>query len=157
RLIVPRLALMIIALLTTAAADAAQKGDTFTFGDVDESLLAQVNLLDRKMASDGLVYSDSVLDDYLSQLGQSLLPAGGDSPASVIWKFRALRDPLANAFALPNGSIYVTTGLLGLLQDEGQLAGVLAHEITHVADRHGYLAVRSYRKKMVAMHVISAA
>jgi len=50
-----------------------------------------------------------------------------------------LRDPEPNAFALPNGSIYVTTGLLALLDNESQLAAIIAHELTHVMRRHTYM------------------
>jgi predicted Zn-dependent protease len=74
---------------------------------------------------------------------------------NVEWKFRALRDPVPNAFALPNGSIYMNTGLLGLLDDEDQLAAVLAHEVTHVTQRHTYLRNRSMRKKMLAINIIN--
>jgi predicted Zn-dependent protease len=74
----------------------------------------------------------------------------------VIWKFRALRDPVPNAFALPNGSVYVNTGLIALLDNESQLAAILAHEITHVLNRHAYLQNRSNRKKYLAMNIIAA-
>lgn len=65
-----------------------------------------------------------------------------------------MRDPTPNAFALPNGSIYVNTGLLALLDDEGQLAAVLAHEMTHVSRRHTYLQNRSVRKKILAINIL---
>ena len=69
--------------------------------------------------------------------------------------FRALRDPVPNAFALPNGSIYVDAVLLALLDDEDQLAAVLAHEVTHVSHRHTYLRNRSLRKKMLAINIMN--
>jgi len=61
------------------------------------------------------------------------------------------------AFALPNGSIYVNTGLVASMEDEAGLAVVLAHEITHVEKRHSYRQNRSIRKKAVVMDIISAA
>src|SRR5947208_3849184 len=66
-----------------------------------------------------------------------------------------MRDPIPNAFALPNGSIYINTGLLALLDDENQLAAVIAHEITHVSRRHTYLRNRSVRKKILAINIIN--
>jgi predicted Zn-dependent protease len=72
-----------------------------------------------------------------------------------VWKFNALRDSSPNAFALPNGSIYINTGLLALLEDEAQLAGVLAHEVTHVSRRHTYAQNRSMRKKILAINILS--
>ena len=64
---------------------------------------------------------------------------------------------MINAFALPNGSIYVNTGLLAILDNESELASVIGHEITHVMHRHAYLANRSMRKKMVAIDILQAA
>ena len=71
------------------------------------------------------------------------------------WQFHVLRDPIPNAFALANGSIYVNTGLLAVLENEAQLASVLAHEETHVLNRHAYLENRSYRKKALAANILS--
>src|SRR5690606_42162837 len=52
------------------------------------------------------------------------------------WSFGAVDDPTPNAFALPGGFIFVTRGLLGLMNSEAQLASVLGHEIGHVTARH---------------------
>jgi predicted Zn-dependent protease len=62
-------------------------------------------------------------------------------PEKVTYRFLVLREPMVNAFALPNGSIYITTGLLALLENEAQLAGILGHEA------HPYFENRSLRKK----------
>ena len=74
-----------------------------------------------------------------------------------MYRFSILRDPMVNAFALPNGSIYVNTGLLAAMENDGQLAAVLAHEITHVTDRHAYLQNRSVRKKLLAVNLLGLA
>ena len=63
-----------------------------------------------------------------------------------------LRDPAVSAFGLPNGTIYVTTGLLAALENDDQLAGVLAHEISHVMNHDGYEAMRQYRQKTLDPH-----
>src|ERR1051325_7106174 len=116
--------------------------EEFKFGKVDLELLEQVNLLDRRFERDGLVLTDETTNTYLERVGKSLLPRGLNLE-HVRWKFRALRDPVPNAFALPNGSIYVSTGLLALMDNESQLGAVLAHEMTHVLRRHTYLQNRS--------------
>ena len=72
------------------------------------------------------------------------------------WRFRILRDAQPNAFALPNGTIYVHSGLLAMLQNEAQLAGILGHEVTHVVNRHSYLENRSARKKMATANIFAA-
>src|SRR5215207_7601546 len=127
----------------------------FKFGEVDLEMLEQGNLLDLRFERDGLVLADEPPNAYLRRVGQSLIPRGLVLER-VSWKFRALRDPQPNAFALPNGSIYVTTGLMTLIDNESQLAAIIAHELTHVMRRHTYLHNRSNRKKFLTMNVMAA-
>src|SRR5256714_5336912 len=129
--------------------------EEFKFGKVDMDLLDQVDLLDRRFERDGLVLMDEATNQYLARIGDSLVPKGLVLE-HVKWKFRALRDPQPNAFALPNGSIYVTTGLMSLLDNESQLAAVLAHALTHVVRRHTYMFNRRNRKKFLTMNIMSA-
>src|SRR6266513_1797317 len=133
----------------------ASANEEFKFGTVDLELLEQVNLLDQRFERDGLVLEDEATNGYLARVGKSLLPRGLNLE-HVSWKFRALRDPVPNAFALPNGSIYITTGLLALMDNESEVAAVLAHELTHVMRRHAYLENRSNRKKFLTMNIIAA-
>ena len=129
--------------------------ENFKFEKVDLDLLEQVNLLDAKLVKDGLVLQDEAASAYLDRIGRSLIPKGL-TLENVNWKFRAVRDAQPNAFAFPNGSIYVTTGLLALMENESQLAAVLAHELTHVMRRHTYLFNRSNRKKFLTMNIMAA-
>jgi hypothetical protein len=75
------------------------------------------------------------LQNYISEVGQKLAsqPAAKDYPYS----FTLINEESINAFALPGGPIFVHTDLLKAADNEAQLAGVLAHEIAHVALRHG--------------------
>src|SRR5215212_9047795 len=77
--------------------------EEFKFGEVDLEVLEQANLLDVRLERDGLVLADEPANAYLRRVGQSLIPRGLELER-VSWKFRALRDPQPNAFALPNGS-----------------------------------------------------
>ena len=129
--------------------------EEFKFGKVDLELLEQVNLLDRRFERDGVVLEDEATNKYLFRIGQSLIPKGLVLE-NVSWKFRALRDPQPNAFALPNGSIYVSTGLLSLVDNESQLAAIIAHELTHVMRRHTYMQNRTMRKKFLTMNIMTA-
>src|SRR6266436_6077773 len=99
--------------------------EEFKFGKADLDLLEQVNLLDKRFEREGLVFLDEPSNAYLQRIGESLLPRDRNLD-HVIWQFRALRDPVPNAFALPNGSVYVNTGLIAWLDNESQLASVLA-------------------------------
>jgi predicted Zn-dependent protease len=127
----------------------------FKFGEVDIEILEQSNLLDARFERDGLVLADEATNSFLRRIGQLLTPRDLKLE-KVTWRFRALRDPQPNAFALPNGSIYVTTGLMTLIDNESQLAAIIAHEMTHVMRRHTYLQNRSNRKKFLTMNVMQA-
>jgi predicted Zn-dependent protease len=131
-------------------------GARFQFTKVDNNLRAEADALDALYEKQGLVLHDPGLQAYIDSAGNRVL---GDRPMpeKVTYRFLVLRDPMVNAFALPNGSVYITTGLLALLENEAQLAGILAHETAHVYERHAYLENRSIRKKTVASEVISAA
>ena len=149
------LALPVPGARLTVQTPASPPKEEFKFGKADLDLLEQVNLLDKRFEREGLVFLDEPSNAYLQRIGESLLPRDRNLE-HVIWQFRALRDPVPNAFALPNGSVYVNTGLIALLDNESQLAAVIAHEITHVLNRHTYLQNRSNRKKYLAINIIAA-
>lgn len=81
----------------------------------------------------GLV-EDAALTAYLDAVGQRL--AQQSPRQDVAYRFHIVDSPEPNAFALPGGYVYVTRGLLALANSEDELAGVVGHEIGHVAARH---------------------
>ena len=87
----------------------------------------------------GRLYDNPILVNYLNALGQRLVPP--DSPH--LYAFRLMLDPTPTAEALSTGTIDVSTGLVSLLDNEAQLAYVLAHEIAHVERNHMYEQVRN--------------
>jgi predicted Zn-dependent protease len=89
---------------------------------------------DREILAHFGVYEDSSLADYVEQIGQQL--AAVSELPNLDWHFRILNSPVVNAFALPGGYIYVSRGILAILNSEAQLAGVIGHEIGHVTARH---------------------
>ena len=82
----------------------------------------------------GLIIDDPEINSYIQEVGQRLV-AQTDQPDQA-FNFFVIRDPSINAFALPGGFIGINSGLLLATDDESELAGVLAHEITHVTQRH---------------------
>lgn len=81
--------------------------------------------------------NDPKADAYLTQLGKKLvahLPTGG---AEYPWEFHCVNDKSINAFALPGGFVFINRGAIEAADNESQLAGVMAHELSHVALRHG--------------------
>ncbi|HEX8832179.1 MAG TPA: M48 family metalloprotease, partial [Longimicrobium sp.] len=81
----------------------------------------------------GLV-PDSALQRYVQGLGATL-GAASERPA-LPWTFRVVDDPTPNAFALPGGYIFLTRGMMALMNSEAELVTVLGHEIGHVTARH---------------------
>ncbi|MHB9074158.1 MAG: M48 family metalloprotease [Desulfobaccales bacterium] len=77
---------------------------------------------------------DPFLTSYINQLGQRLVAQIGPQPFH--YKFFIVDDPSMNAFAVPGGYIFIHTGLIRMAEREGELAGVMAHEISHVYCRH---------------------
>jgi predicted Zn-dependent protease len=81
----------------------------------------------------GLVRNDALLE-YVQSVGIRLLRHAPPRPFD--YEFQIVDQSVPNAFALPGGKIYVSRGLLALVESEDELAGVLGHEITHAAERH---------------------
>jgi len=83
-------------------------------------------------------YDNPMLQDYVNKLGQSLVP----STSTKFYAFRIVNDPHPEAWAYSTGSIYITTGLMAMLDNEAQLAYVLSHETGHVEKNHMYVKTR---------------
>ena len=76
---------------------------------------------------------DPVVNEYVNRLGQNLVR---NSDAKVPFTIKVVDSDEVNAFALPGGFFYVNSGLILAADEEAELAGVMAHEIAHVAARH---------------------
>lgn len=77
---------------------------------------------------------DPVVSEYVNRVGQNLVR---NSDAKVPFTIKVIDSDVVNAFALPGGFFYVHSGLILRADSEAELAGVMAHEIAHVAARHG--------------------
>jgi beta-barrel assembly-enhancing protease len=77
---------------------------------------------------------DPVITEYVNRVGQNLVR---NSDARVPFTIKVIDSDEVNAFALPGGFFYVNSGLILRAQEESELAGVMAHEISHVTARHG--------------------
>ncbi len=90
-------------------------------------------------------YEDAGLQNYVQQVGDRL--ATRSHRPNLVYRFTVLDSADVNAFALPGGYIYVTRGMLAMLNSEAELAAVLGHEIGHVTARH---SVRQYTAQQAA-------
>src|SRR5437660_325854 len=80
------------------------------------------------------IVDDRVISEYVNRIGQNLVR---NSDAKVPFTIKVIDSEDVNAFALPGGFFFVNTGVLLKADNEAELAGVMAHEIAHVAARHG--------------------
>lgn len=116
------------------------------------TLYAQDVSLDKKLGAENAVqvelemglYRHDSLQRLVSSVGEKLVSRLTNNPFE--FKFFLVDSPEPNAFALPGGYIYVTRGILPLIQTEDELAGIMAHEIIHVMQRH---SVKQMKKGIV--------
>lgn len=80
------------------------------------------------------LHPDLALQQYVNKVG-TYLAAQSDRP-DLAWTFAVLDTPDLNAFAIPGGYVFVSSGLLANLSSEAELAAVLSHEISHITERH---------------------
>ncbi len=80
------------------------------------------------------IVDDPIVAEYVNRLGQNLVR---NSDAKVPFTIKVIQSEEVNAFALPGGFFFVNSGLILKADNEAELAGVMAHEIAHVAARHG--------------------
>lgn len=94
--------------------------------------------------------NNPAIQAYVQQIGARL--AANAPRQDVPYRFTVIDDPKSvNAFALPGGHMYVFTGLMRMCSNEAELAGVMAHEIAHVADHHhGEMLAREMQAQAVA-------
>ncbi|MDX1562289.1 MAG: M48 family metallopeptidase [Gammaproteobacteria bacterium] len=93
-----------------------------------------------------LLHADPEVLALVRKIGYELAPPPTDD--YINYEFYVIRDPSPNAFAFPNGQIYIHTGMLARMSDESQLAALLAHEINHVAGHHTILSHRITAKRL---------
>lgn len=89
----------------------------------------------RQIAMELPIIQDGPTVQYINQLGNQIASRADDR--GIRYTFYVVNAPEVNAFAVPGGHIYVNRGLIERSQNMSELAGVLAHEVAHVAHRHG--------------------
>jgi predicted Zn-dependent protease len=123
----------------------AQQFKDVEMTDAEEAQLgAEVST--RIRARYGVVQNQAV-HRYVTLVGTALAQAS--SKPALAWKFIVLDTDAVNAFASPGGFVHITKGALANLKDESELAGVLAHEIIHITDKHTIRAIQ--KGKLVQM------
>src|SRR3954462_4520142 len=142
-------ALSLVVLLNLCAAFAAdkktdKKKDPEEIGNRDvgkgvnfyslEKEIALGKQLAQEVERQAKIIDDPIIAEYVNRVGQNLVR---NSDAKVPFTIKVLDSEEVNAFALPGGFFFVNSGLMLKAESEAELAGVMAHEIAHVAARHG--------------------
>ena len=125
-------------------------------GEIDEKQEIEIgrDMGSRLLGAAPLV-ADARMQRYVNHVGRWL--AAQTERPDLPWQFGVLDAPQVNAFAVPGGTIFVTRGLLARMRSEAELAGVLAHEIAHVLQKHHLKAIQKNAKASLAGEAMSMA
>jgi predicted Zn-dependent protease len=107
----------------------------------------------RILASYGGLYENARVQSIIEKAVARLV-AASERP-ELHYQVTILNSPAINAFALPNGHLYITRGLIALANDEAELASVLAHEMGHVIARHAAIREEQAKQAAVVAHVVT--
>jgi predicted Zn-dependent protease len=130
--------------VVTATSEIAEPEEIGIGRDMAARLLGAAPLVD-----------DPALQRYVNNVGRWL--ASQSERPDLPWHFGVLDAPEVNAFAVPGGTVFVTKGLLQRMQSEAQLAGVLAHEISHVLRKHHLKAIQKGARTALAGEALQQA
>jgi predicted Zn-dependent protease len=144
RLLLPSLGLLVVlASAPTAICDDKEKdpdqiGNRNVSGKVNFYSIQKEMAIGKQLADEverqSKIITDPVISEYVNRIGQNLVR---NSDAKVPFTIKVIDGEEVNAFALPGGYFFVYSGLIMRADTEAELAGVMAHEIAHVAARHG--------------------
>jgi len=131
---------------TTDLSPLGAGGKPFQREQDEKEIWQNAEQLEQRIDKSSMRYKHPQLDAYLTAVAQKLLPpevqALGLGP-----RVKVIQHPFLNAFALPNGAIYLHTGILARMENEAQLSTVLGHELTHFTHRHSVKQMRSLKNK----------
>lgn len=94
----------------------------------------------------GYIYEDPFLSAYVNEVAWKIIPEECKEKG-LSFQVKIIKNPLLNAFAFPNGFIYIHTGILAKMENEAQLATLLGHEMTHVINRHAVQEFKNLKGK----------
>jgi predicted Zn-dependent protease len=121
---------------------------TLTASEEEQMLWRRAQEEQDTIDGSGLLFQDIEIENYLNQIAKKL-QINSISP-DISFQIKVIKDPKLNAFALPNGAIYIHTGILARMGNEAQLAALLAHEMTHCTHRHSLKTLRKIKGRTQA-------
>ncbi len=147
----------LISCMPTRIPPISEAGEAFEPERDEKRLWMESRAEEQKFLEKAELYEDPLLEDYLNGIAANLEPSGLAAQSEIAVSVRILKDPTLNAFAYPHGSLYVHTGLIARLENEDQIAGVLAHEMTHVENRHMLRYRRSIQNRQIGFMIAAIA
>lgn len=137
-------------LIEQGAKRAKQVSD-FNWSDEEKGALgSKVSEMVRKRYG---VVQDAAVHKYVTLVGRTVTEKS--TKPNLPWTFIVLDTDAVNAFAAPHGYVHITRGALALMKDESELAGVLAHEIVHVAEEHTIDSLKKNTLKSAAAEQVA--
>jgi predicted Zn-dependent protease len=125
------------------------QGKAFRPEPDERKLWSEADKEEEKLAKTGKTYDDPLLEEYLASVASRLVPEEAQQAGAPAPRIAIFRDPTLNAFAMPNGKVYIHTGLLSRVENEAQLSMILGHELTHVTNRHALMFNRDAQNKQI--------
>lgn len=145
------LSVVLVTLMTVGCGSAGGGGGFNLISIEEEWQLGQQ--LSQEIARQVRINNDPAINSYIRNMGQRIVAQ--TNMANLPWNFYVVDDPSINAFAVPGGHVYVHTGLIANSDNASELAGVMAHEISHVLARHSTEQIsRQYGLQMLASVVL---
>lgn len=111
----------------------------------------QAYIFHGEFVEQGLLYSDTNVRLYMNYLEQRLLFGREDLQGAIA--LFVIKSPVPNAFVMPNGYVYINSGLFCNLETEDQLAAIISHEIAHVTQMHSVKSVIARKNTLIGAHV----
>ncbi len=141
--------IIIIAICTLTAGcitpQAVPLNEGLNSAEDEQQLWRRVQKEQEAIDGSGFLYHEPELENYLNHIVQKL-QAHSIAPDFQI-QIKVIKDPNLNAFAYPNGVIYIHSGILARMDNEAQLAALLSHEMTHCTHRHALRVIRSIKDR----------
>jgi predicted Zn-dependent protease len=146
---------MLFSCATTHVAPVG-KQESFKLQDDERRIWNRSKEEQDRLNRSNLIYDDPALTAYLNEVVQNLIPKNVKDKGLSI-EVKIIKNPLLNAFAYPNGVIYVHTGILAKMDNEAQLSTLLGHEMTHVTHRHAVQQFRTVKNTTAVLATIQMA
>jgi len=150
-------AVLLLLLALQLSSSLALAGDPAAAPVMDEEekrLWLRAEDEEKKIDTSGMIYRNPDIDAYLNAVLRKLVPS--DRLKTVPIRASIIRDRSYNAFAFPNGRIYVHSGILAAMENEAQLATLLGHESVHALNRHMLSEIRDAKGKIAVSAVLGA-